>query len=160
MTSRNDHIDWRRNKVLELSSQGNSEREIAAKLQIPKSTVHIDLVYLTKEAQDNLQKHIHKIVPSEYEKCMYGIKHNLKETLEIANTVIDPRVKLQARAIANDCYHYIMDLCTNAGIISDALEFVNKKSVQLDRLKKLEKEQEELTKEQENSGVGSGSGVF
>ena len=48
------------------------------------------------------------------------MRRNLKQTLEIAETVSDPKTKLKARAIANDFYRYIMDLCTNAGIVSDA----------------------------------------
>jgi hypothetical protein len=36
------------------------------------------------------------------------MKRNLKQTLEIAETAADPKTKLQARAIANDCYRYIM----------------------------------------------------
>ena len=103
-------LEWRKAQVLELSSQGYSEREIGSKLQISNITVHRDLMYLKKLAQDNLQKHIHEVVPEEYQKCMVGMKHNLKETLEIANTVTDPRVKLQARAIANDCYKFILDM--------------------------------------------------
>jgi hypothetical protein len=49
-----------------------------------------------------LQNHIHDTVPEEYQNCMTGMKRNLKQTLEIAEIVIDPRVKLQARAIANE----------------------------------------------------------
>jgi hypothetical protein len=81
-------------------------------------------MYLKKLAQDNLQKHIHEVVPEEYQKCMAGMRSNLKETLEIANSVTDPRVKLQARAILSDCYKFILDMSTNAGVISDALKFV------------------------------------
>ena len=57
-------------------------------------TICNDLRSLRQQAQDNLQKHIHEVVPMEYQKCMTGMKSNLKETLEIANTVTDPRVKL------------------------------------------------------------------
>jgi hypothetical protein len=48
---------------------------------------------------------------------MIGTKQYLKQTLEIADTTLDPRTKLQARAIANDCYKYIMALTTN-GVLS------------------------------------------
>ena len=34
-----ESIDWRRSKVLELSSEGYGQREIAQKLQIGKSVV-------------------------------------------------------------------------------------------------------------------------
>jgi hypothetical protein len=55
---------------------------------------------------------------------MIGMKQYLKQTLEIAETTLDPRTKLQARAIANDCYKYIMDLTTNRVVITDAIKFV------------------------------------
>jgi hypothetical protein len=78
------------------------------------------------------------VVPEEYQKCMAGMKNNLRETLEIAATVSDPRVKLQARAIANDCYKFILDMSTNAGIVSDALKYVTQKTEQVNALQKLD----------------------
>jgi DNA-binding NarL/FixJ family response regulator len=51
-------LDWRRSKVLELSSQGYSEREIAEVLKVNDTAVHRDLVYLRQQAQENLQHHI------------------------------------------------------------------------------------------------------
>ena len=75
------------------------------------------------------------------------MKSNLKETLEIANTSADPIVKLQARAIANDCYKFILDMTTNAGIVSDALKYITQKTEQNNTLQKLddriEKQEEE-----------------
>ena len=56
---------------------------------------------------------------------MTGMKINLRQTLEIAETTSDPRTKLQARAIANDCYRYIMNLTTNGVVITDAIKFVH-----------------------------------
>jgi hypothetical protein len=66
--------EWRCNKVVELSSQGYSEREIGSKLQISHVTVHRDLVCLKKQAQANLEHHIHEVVPMEYERCIFGMK--------------------------------------------------------------------------------------
>lgn len=82
------------------------------------------MVYLIKQAQENLQKHIHETVPEEYQKCMVGMKRNLKQVLEIAETSTDPKVKLQARAIANDYYKYIIDLAINGVIITDAIKYI------------------------------------
>ena len=70
---------------------------------------------------------------------MYGrYEINLKETLEIANSVTDPRIKLQARAIVNDCYKFILDMSTNAGIVSDALKYVTQQKEQLASLQKVD----------------------
>ena len=136
-------LDWRRSQVLELSSEGYSQREIAARLQLDAAAVNRDIQFLRQQAQDNLQNHIHEVVPMEYEKCMAGMKSNLKETLEIANTVTDPRVKLQARAIVSDCYKFILDMSTNAGVVSDALKYVTQKTEQVNELQKLDEQLEE-----------------
>lgn len=124
-------LDWRRAKVLELASEGYSQSEICQKLQLDRVTVHRDIHFLRHQAQENLQRHIHETVPEEYQNCMAGMKRNLKQTLEIADTVADPRIKLQARAIANDCYKYIMDLATNGVIVTNALNLVNDKTEKL-----------------------------
>jgi hypothetical protein len=63
------------------------------------------------------------------------MKRNLK-TLEIAETVADPKTKLQARAIANDCFKYIMDLTTNGIIVTDAIKYVQTKTDHLNASEK------------------------
>jgi transposase len=148
-----ESIEWRRSKVLELASEGYSQREIAQKLQIGKSAVNRDVLFLRKQARDNLQYHIHDKIPEEYQSCMTGMKLNLKEILEIAQTTSDPKTKLQARAIANDCYRYIMDLCTNAGIVSDALKFVERKKEQLNTLQKIDERIEDMEEDKTTNGV-------
>jgi hypothetical protein len=117
-------VDWRRNKVLELSSQGYSQRDIASTLQVGLGTVNKDILFLQQKSRENLQYHINERVPEEYQNCMTGMKINLRQTLEIAETTSDPRTKLHARAIANDCYRYIMNLTTNGVVITDAIKFV------------------------------------
>ena len=143
MTYGKDAIQWRRARILELNSQGYTHREIVSKLQIAKGTVSSDLSFLKKQAMENLQLHIHEVVPEEYQRCMAGMKSNLKETLEIANTVTDPRVKLQARAIMSDCYKFILDMSTNAGVVSDALKYVTHQKEQVNELQKLDEQLEE-----------------
>ena len=136
-------VDWRRNKVLELSSQGYSQRDIASTLQVGLGTVNKDILFLRQMSRENLQHHIHERVPEEYQNCMTGMKINLRQTLEIAETTSDPRTKLQARAIANDCYKYIMDLTTNRIVITDAIKFVQTNKEKLSMSKEDDKESKE-----------------
>lgn len=150
---RRQQIEWRRGKVLELSSSGYNQTEIGQTLQLDKSTVNRDIAFLRKQAKEDVQKHIHETVPEEYQKCMMGMNRNLKQTLEIAETAADPKIKLQARAIATDCYKYIMDLCTNAGIISDAMKYVAQKTEQLNTLDKLDEKIEGIEDEKTTDGV-------
>jgi predicted transcriptional regulator len=151
LSSTVNNLEWRRSKVLELSSQGYTQSEIAKKLQVSQPSVNRDLA---KQAHENLQKHIHQTVPEEYQKCMVGMKRNLQQTLEIAETTADPKTKLQARAIANDCYKYIMDLTTNGVVITDAIKYVQG---QMDRLNKTE-EKPLLQDKKEHKGYEDGEG--
>jgi hypothetical protein len=85
---------------------------------------------------------------------MVGMKRNLKQTLEIRDSASDPKVKLQAAAIANDCYKFILDMTTNAGIVSDAMKFVTQKKEQLDTLQKIDERIEEIETKEEKTTNG------
>jgi hypothetical protein len=84
---------------------------------------------------------------------MLGMKRNLKQTLEIRDTASDPKVKLQAAAIDNNCYKFILDMATNAGIVSDALKFVTQKKEQIDTLQKLDERIEAIEEEKTTESV-------
>jgi hypothetical protein len=132
-------IEWRRAKVLELSSQGYSQIEIASNLQIDKSVISRDMAYLRNQAQAILRAHIQDKLPEEYQNCMVGINQVLKICWDIVNksrnlnnndnngqtvTMTDNKTVLQALALINDCNKYKMDLTTNGVIITDAIKFV------------------------------------
>jgi hypothetical protein len=140
LSSQNERqqIDWRRNKVLELSSQGHSQPEISRILQVNLGTINKDLQFLRQRAQENLKTHIQQKLPEEYQCCRTGMNQVLKLSWQIANrsktvnndnrdnsaTVTDDKTRLQALALVNDCYKYIMDLTTNGVVITDAIKFV------------------------------------
>jgi hypothetical protein len=132
-------IDWRRAKVLELSSQGHSQREIADIVHVGIGTINRDMTYLRNKAQENLKTHIQDKLPEEYQNCMTGINQVLKICWEIVNksrnvnnnndgsdtvAITDSKTVLQALALINDCNKYKMDLTTNGVIITDAIKFV------------------------------------
>lgn len=123
-TEMKQQLDWRRSKVLELSSDGYSEREISEILKINDTAVHRDLVFIRRQAKENPQKHIDERIPEEYEKCIAGMNTVLKMTSYIANTVAAPKTKLQALSLLNDCYKYKMELATNGVVVTDAIKYV------------------------------------
>jgi ribosome recycling factor len=84
---------------------------------------------------------------------MIGMKRNLRQTLEIAETVSDPRIKLQARAIVNDCYKYIMDLTTNGVIVNDALRFIQSRVEKLNDIHKLDEKIDAIEEGTTTNGV-------
>jgi hypothetical protein len=54
--------------------------------------------------------------------------------------MIDNKTRIQALALANDCYKYIMDLTTNGVVITDAIKFVKTNKEKLISAKSKEKE--------------------
>lgn len=81
------------------------------------------------------------------------MKRNLKHVLEVAESAADPKTNLQALAIANDCYKYIMDLTTNGVVVTDAIKYVNQKQEQIDTLHKLDERIEAAEEETTTNGV-------
>jgi hypothetical protein len=98
----------------------------------------------------------------EYDRNMMGMKQTLKQVIEIGNTVSDPNVKLEAKRIAIDCYRFLLDMSTNAGIVSDALKFVTQKQEQINTLQKLDERIEamEEREEEEEDTTPTTNGVF
>ena len=120
--------EWRRSKVLELNSQGYSQSEIAKILQVSLGTVNRDLSIIRQQARKNLQMHIEKTLPDEYHRCLTGLNQVLKTCWYIANKPgTDDKTKLQATAIINDSYKYVMDLVTNGRVVTDAIKYINGK---------------------------------
>jgi hypothetical protein len=158
---KDDMIEWRRAKVLELSSQGHNQSEIATVMQVGISTINRDTIYLRQQAQENLKIHVQQKLPEEYQRCLTGMNQVLKLSWHIANntpkqndqdhndnintmTTGDDRTRLQALSLINDCYKYIMDLTTNGVVITDAIKFVQTSK---EKLTMSSKEEEKDSKE-------------
>ena len=144
-------IEWRRDRVLELSSQGFNQSDIASVLQVDKSIISRDVAYLRNQAQENLQKHIHETIPEEYQKAMVSIDQILKMCWSIVSKTADEKTRLQALALINDCTRHRVDLSTNGVVITDAIKYVNQKQEQIDTLHKLEERIEAKEAEQEET---------
>jgi hypothetical protein len=135
--SKTDHLEWRRNMVLELISQGRTEREVAQILKVGNGTVHRDIAFLNKQAHDNLNYHINHKVPEQYQRCCNGLEQVLKMAWNIVITESNNQSnKLQALSLISEIYRHQMDLATNGVVITDAIKYVNGK---MDHLNNQEK---------------------
>jgi hypothetical protein len=148
------HIEWRRERVAELSAQGRTEREIATILKVSLATVSRDLTYLNKQAHENLKNHINHKIPEQYQRCCNGLSQVLKMAWNIVILdSVNQANKLQALSLISDCYRYQMDLSTNAGVISKAMDFMNEKHKQIETLNRLEETIKADEQEMTTSGV-------
>jgi hypothetical protein len=101
-------------------------------LQVSLGTVNRDLSIIRQQARKNMQEHLQKRLPDEYNRCLNGLNEVLKTCWYIVHkSSTDDRTKLQATAIISDSYKYVMDLTTNGVVITDALKYVNGKAEKL-----------------------------
>jgi predicted transcriptional regulator len=66
-------LQWRRSKVLELSSERRNQTQIAKVLQVSPATINSDMQYLRQQAKENIRKYIDEKLPLEYQKCLAGL---------------------------------------------------------------------------------------
>jgi hypothetical protein len=66
-------VEWRRNKVLELLSKGDSQSDIAKVLQVDLFIINRDVYFLRQQAKHNIKKYIDERLPEDYEKCLIGL---------------------------------------------------------------------------------------
>ena len=130
MSTEAKRLQWHRNKVLELSSQGRSQPQIAKILQVGLGTVNRDLQFLRQEAKDNIRKYIDEKLPLEYQKVMVGLDSILAKTWDIANNEESlERDRLQAVSIGMQAYGMKIDLLSSATVVERAIQFVDRNRV-------------------------------
>jgi predicted transcriptional regulator len=132
MNNNNLSTEWRRSKVMELSSQGYNQLEIARILQISQPTVSRDLSYLEELSRSNIRKYINHKLPFEYDKCLAALNSLQKKAWEMSeNPDVEERTKVQALSLAKECVINKLDLLTNATVVSDSMKFVQQSKEKL-----------------------------
>src|SRR5919106_6826998 len=118
-------LEWRRAKVLELMSKGETNQsEIARILQVDRSTICRDIDYLRQQAKENITRYIDERLPEEYEKCLVGLNSILKEAWTMSQAENIKGDKIKALALAKECYAMKLELLTNATVVDDVIRFV------------------------------------
>jgi transcriptional regulator len=131
LSTKTQQVEWRRDRVLELSSQGFNQSDIARVLQINKSIISRDMAHLKQHAKERLKTHIEDTMPVEYQKGIAAIDQVLRMCWGIVGRTDDERVRLLALALIDQCNSHKMDMVTNGAILKDALSYVNGKAEKL-----------------------------
>jgi hypothetical protein len=120
-----EQILWRRQKVLELSADGYSIREIGATLKIPYSTIGKDILHLRAEAKEQIHKYITEQVPYEYKKTLAGLEGIIKFMSSIiADDSKDTKERMQAASIKMQALNMKMELVSSANLVEEAMDLV------------------------------------
>jgi predicted transcriptional regulator len=119
-------IDWRREKVLELASDGYGVREIARLLEISHPTVSRDMQWLRYQAKEQIRKYIDEQVPLEYHKTLTGLQNIIKSMSDIISKSSDNREIMQASGIKIQALNMKMELVSNANLVHEAIDLVER----------------------------------
>ncbi len=120
-------MEWRRSKVLELSSEGRSQLEIARIMQVSTATINTDIRFLRIQAKENIRRYIDERLPFEFHKCLVGLDAIVCRMSDIVNnTESDSREVLQAASVKMQAYAMKIDLLSNATVIEKAVHFIDR----------------------------------
>jgi hypothetical protein len=134
LSTKSDQLEWRRAKVVELRSRGLSHGEIAHELQVSRTSITSDILYLRNQAKDSIREYVTEHLPEQYQICLSALDTILKHTFEILQTSDDNREKLQAMELFKDTHLVKLELLSNATTIDSALNYIRNKQQQQKRL--------------------------
>jgi cobalamin biosynthesis Mg chelatase CobN len=151
LSSRMQHqhqiIEWRRTKVMELLSKGESNQsEIARILQVDKSIISRDIQYLRWQSKENIKKYVDERLPEEYKKTLTGLTVILKEMWAASDKALDTKEKVLALSLAKKIYDMRINLLTNASTPDTAMKFISELKEDNNRQGQEEQEQKKENK--------------
>ena len=101
-----EQLEWRRSKVVEMRARGMSYGEIARELQVSRSSIGTDVLYLRSQAKESIREYVTEHLPEQYQVCLSALDTILKHAFEILQTSDDNREKLQAMELFKDTQSY------------------------------------------------------
>jgi predicted transcriptional regulator len=114
--SKEAEAQLRRDRVLELTSKGKTQTEIADILNYSQQTISNDTIYLRKKARENLQNHSQEL-PYHYEQALNNLTSVRKEAWALIEQTKDERVKASLFTIIKDVNESILEALAAGDII-------------------------------------------
>jgi DNA-binding transcriptional regulator LsrR (DeoR family) len=117
-------LNWRRDRVRELTIKGWTQREIASELKIDNAMINRDLQFMRKQAKENIQHYIDEYLPAEYQYCLDTLNMIVKEMWDVKTE--DNRELIQSRMLIKECCAMRIDLLSNAMVVGRAVQFIDR----------------------------------
>jgi len=129
-------IDIRRERVLELASQGLSQTEIAFKINCSQALVSLDLQFLKCQAASNIKTWVDELIPLEFNKTIAGYNLIIKTAWQAAqNDNVDVRDRLAALQLLASAYEQKMNMMSNSTLIDKAVQKINNMKKELEEIR-------------------------
>ena len=123
---RQQQIEWRQKKVLDLAADGHSAREIADILKMPHATISRDILVLRAESKHDISKYITEQVPFEYKKTLAGLEGIIKQMSKIIADSTDNKEIMQASGIKMQAFNMKMEMVSGANLVEEAIDLVDR----------------------------------
>jgi hypothetical protein len=104
--------------------------EIARELQVSKTVIGEDMIYLRNRAKETIKEYATEYFPEQYQICLRALDTILGRAFEIVETSHDNREKLQAMELFKDTHLVKLELLSNATTIDSALNYIRSKQHQ------------------------------
>lgn len=130
-----EQIEYRRDRVIELYSEGCRCSTIAKTLQLSKSTVQRDIHYSMQLTREKVKDYLDKRLPFEIEVCRVGLDRVLEKVWVIINSEdSSEKSKLHALSLAKDCYSTRKELLDSEIDIRQSLKLLSQHIEQQKRI--------------------------
>jgi hypothetical protein len=117
----------RRQQVLELASDGYTERNIAAQLHVPLTTVHRDLTFFRRMAKETIDSYVRDELPFRHLKCLTGFDNIMREMSEvIKDENVDLRSKIHAATVKMQAYKHTLEMMDLTVGVDNAIKFLDR----------------------------------
>lgn len=123
----------RLSRVLELYSEGRTERDIAKVLGVSPATVHRDLVELREEAVNSIKDHIGGI-PFQFERCITSYDMLILRASSLLDS--DDIDKLALIKLIADLQRTRLELHSAPVVLQKAVEYTKSLQAKIDSLQK------------------------
>jgi hypothetical protein len=144
-------IEWRRTKVLEYSSEGFNQNEIAKFLQLHESTISRDMEYLRQESRQALQEYITKKLPDEVRKTFTAMDLILKTAWHTVHTTEDEKTKLNALNLINTVMASRVQLLANVDVVDKVIALVTDIKEKQKKVEQQEAEEDQQSEDGEDT---------
>jgi predicted XRE-type DNA-binding protein len=132
-------LEYRRDRIVSLYSEGRNHSQIAKILHISRPTVTRDLHYCMKQTKEKAQTFLEEKLPFEGEACRVGLNKVLEKVWDIIqDKQTSEKAILQALALAKDCYISRMHLLESQSDIHREIEVVSQYKEEQERISRLE----------------------
>jgi DNA-binding transcriptional regulator LsrR (DeoR family) len=116
--NKQSNLEWRRNRIVELYSEGRNQSQIAQILKISQPTVFRDLQYQRRQSRNKVKTYLDEYVPFEHNTCQVGINKILRKAWDIINDDdSSENAVFKALSLAKDCYIVKNDLLGDKTVI-------------------------------------------